>query len=138
MEAVSDVLRFEVAKFGISVVIIEPGLVALEYGRAALSGLQGDDTGPYIGFTASVRAGLEQSFSGGVAGTSTVGEVASTIVTAATGSEPRSRYVVGDMAQQLIGMRQQMDDHERDAFMATMYTQPGPTVKDSPSRSVET
>jgi NAD(P)-dependent dehydrogenase (short-subunit alcohol dehydrogenase family) len=127
LEAISDVLRFEVANFGVSVIIVEPGLVATEYGRAALSGLKGDPAiGPYAEFTAGVRAALEQSFSGGVAGTSSPDEVAATIVTAATEAEPQSRYVIGAMAEQLIAMRQHMDDQEWDAMMTTMYTQPQP------------
>jgi len=34
---------------------------------------------------------------------------------------------VGGMAEQLIGLRRQMDDHQWDEMMTTMYPQPGPT-----------
>jgi NAD(P)-dependent dehydrogenase (short-subunit alcohol dehydrogenase family) len=127
LEAISDVLRFELANFGVSVVVVEPGLVATEYGSAALSGLEGDEhAGAYASFTAGVRAALEQSFSGGVDGTSSAHEVAEAIVRAATEQEPRTRYVVGAMAEQLIGLRQQMDDQQWDEMMTTMYIQPQP------------
>ncbi len=128
LEAISDVLRFEVANFGVAVVVVEPGLVATDYGSAALAGLEGDDhAGAYASFTAGVRSALEQSFSGGVEGTSTADEVAAAIVSAATDQNPQSRYVVGGMAEQLIGLRRQMDDHQWDEMMTTMYPQPGPT-----------
>ena len=127
LEAISDVLRFEVAKFGISVVVVEPGLVATDYGTAALHRLAGDAAaGPYAAVTVGGSAALENSFSGGVEGTSTAEEVAAAIVAAATDATPRSRYVVGAMAEQLLAMRQQLADPEWDAMMASMYVQPEP------------
>ena len=127
LEAIGDVLRFEVAKFGVSVSLVEPGLVATEYGRAALDGLSGsDDEGAYATFTAGVRAALESSFAGGVEGTSSAAEVAEAIFAAATDHVPRSRYVVGAMAEQLIGLRAQMTDTQWDEMMTTMYPQPQP------------
>jgi NAD(P)-dependent dehydrogenase (short-subunit alcohol dehydrogenase family) len=126
LEAISDVLRFEVAGFGIAVAIVEPGLVTTEYGTAALAGLAGtEDDGAYAGFTAGVRGALEASFSGGVEGTSTAYEVAIAVVAAATDAPPRSRYVVGAMAEQLIGLRGQMSDEQWDEMMTTMYERPG-------------
>ena len=127
LEAISDVLRFEVAKFGVAVVIVEPGLVATPYGDAALSGLAGDEhAGAYATFTKGVRGALENSFAGGVEGTSTAEEVAAAIIAAATDSTPSSRYVVGAMAAQLIALRQQLSDVEWDQMMTTMYVQPEP------------
>ena len=127
LEAISDVLRFEVAKFGVSVVIVEPGLVATGYGSAAIGALAGEGhPGAYAAFTAGVRAALENSFSGGVEGTSTADEVAAAVVAAATDAAPKSRYVVGAMAEQLIGLRQQLTDAQWDDMMTTMYAQPEP------------
>ena len=127
LEAISDVLRFEVAKFGVSVVIVEPGLVATQYGDAALSGLMGDEhVGAYAAFTKGVRGALENSFSGGVEGTSTADEVAAAIVEAATDPNPSSRHLVGAMAAQLIALRRQLSDVEWDQMMTTMYAQPEP------------
>jgi NAD(P)-dependent dehydrogenase (short-subunit alcohol dehydrogenase family) len=64
LEALSDVLRYEVARFGVQVVIVEPGLVATAYGTAAVEHLAGDEhAGPYASFTSGVRAALESSFS---------------------------------------------------------------------------
>ena len=126
LDAISNVLRFEVARFGIDVVLVEPGLVATDYGAAALSGLAGSDSGAYAAFTAGVRAALEGSFSGAVEGTSTADDVASAVVAAATDDRPATRYVVGAMAEQLIGLRQTMSDGQWDEMMTTMYPQPQP------------
>ena len=127
LEAIADVLRFEVAKFGVAVVIVEPGLVATGYGRAALSGLAGDETtGPYAAFTVGVRGALENSFAGGVEGTSSADDVAVEVVAAATDIPPRTRYVVGAMAEQLIALHQQFTDQQWDEMMTTMYLQPEP------------
>jgi NAD(P)-dependent dehydrogenase (short-subunit alcohol dehydrogenase family) len=126
LEAISDVLRFEVAPFGVSVVIVEPGLVATEYGSAAVAGLAGDtERGAYAEFTSGVRDALVSSFSGGVDGSSTADEVAAAVVAAATDAEPATRYVVGPMAEQLIGLSQQMADTQWDEMMTTMYPRPG-------------
>jgi len=126
LEAISDVLRFEVAPFGVSVVIVEPGLVATEYGSVAVAALAGDpERGPYAAFTSGVRDALVTSFSGGVDGSSTADEVAVAVVAAATDADPDTRYVVGPMAEQLIGLHEQMSDVEWDAMMATMYPRPG-------------
>lgn len=125
LEAISDVLRFEVANFGIAITVVEPGLVATDYGAAALRDLAGETSGPYASFTAGVRSALESSFAGGVEGTSTADEVAAAVVQAATDDPPRTRYVVGAMAEQLIAARQQMTDEQWDQMMTTMYPQPG-------------
>ena len=127
LEAIGDVLRFEVARFGVSVVLVEPGLVATDYGRAALADLAGSEVeGPYATFTTGVRSALEASFRGEVEGTSTADEVARAIMAAATDTPPHARYVVGAMAEQLIALRGQMSDGQWDEMMTTMYPQPQP------------
>ena len=127
LEALSDVLRYEVARFGVQVVIVEPGLVATAYGTAAIEHLAGDEQqGAYAPFTAGVRAALEGSFSGGVEGTSTPAEVAAAVVAAALDPAPPTRVVVGAMAEHLIAARAQMSDPDWDTMMTTMYPQPGP------------
>ena len=37
VEAISDVLRFEVSNFGVKVVLVEPGLIKTNFADAALS-----------------------------------------------------------------------------------------------------
>src|SRR3954453_12421720 len=40
VEALSDALRFELAGFGVAVVVIEPGLIKTEFGHAAVGSLE--------------------------------------------------------------------------------------------------
>lgn len=129
LEALSDVLRYEVARFGVHVVVVEPGLVATAYGAAAVDHLAGDETdGPYASFTAGVRAALTNSFAGGVPGTTEPADVAAAVVGAALDPSPPTRVVVGAMAEQLIAARRTLDDHAWDQMMTTMYPQPGPAA----------
>lgn len=126
LEAVSDVLRFEVARFGIDVVVLEPGLVASGYGTTALARLVGRKTGAYAAFTAGLEGALARSFSGEVPGASTVDEIASACLEAATASPAPTRVVVGEMARELIRLRTTQDDAAWDALLETMYPRPEP------------
>lgn len=127
LEAVSDVLRFEVARFGIDVVIVEPGLVATEYGKTSLERLVTRETGDYAAFGEGLRGALSRSFAGEIPGTSTPGEVARACLDAAKAEPAPTRVVVGPMAAALIEQRRSLDDHAWDALMETMYPRPEPT-----------
>src|ERR687894_610083 len=55
VEALSDALRFEVAGFGVGVVLIEPGLIRTGYAEAAVGSMGGSETdGHYAAFEAAV------------------------------------------------------------------------------------
>lgn len=126
LEAASDVLRFEVSRFGIGVVIVEPGLVASRYGEASLARLERPESGPYAAFHAGLRDALERSFAGAVAGISTPEEVAAACLEAANASPAPTRVVVGAMAQELIRLRATLGDAGWDALLDTMYARPEP------------
>ncbi len=126
LEAVGDVLRFEVARFGIDVVIVEPGLVASDYGRTSLARLAGGESGAYAAFSEGLRAALARSFAGEVPGISTPDEVAMACLDAATAQPAPTRVVVGSMAQELIRLRGSLGDLGWDALLETMYPRPEP------------
>ena len=45
LEAISDALRFEVRGFGVDVIVIEPGLIVTEFGKAAVASMDGAGDG---------------------------------------------------------------------------------------------
>src|SRR4051794_31656206 len=57
VEALSDVLRFEVSGFGVDVIVIEPGLIRTEFGSTAAGSVEGaEEDGAYAGFNTAVAA----------------------------------------------------------------------------------
>ncbi len=124
LEALSDVLRWEVAGFGVGVTVVEPGPVRSAFGEAALATLPPMD-GPYAVFGDSLRAALEGSFRGdGLPGASTAEEVAEAIATAIATEPAPSRVVVGTIAEQMLAARAGSSDAQWDAFMDTLYRRP--------------
>jgi NAD(P)-dependent dehydrogenase (short-subunit alcohol dehydrogenase family) len=57
LEALSDALRFEVGGFGVDVIVVEPGLIVTEFGKAAVASMDG--VGGNEGAGASGDAGSE-------------------------------------------------------------------------------
>lgn len=126
LEAVGDVLRFEVARFGIDVVIVEPGLVSSDYGATSLARLAGRDAGAYAVFSDGLRAALARSFRGDLPGTSSADDVAIACLDAATAHPAPTRVVVGAMAEELIGLRGTLGDLGWDAMLEAIYPRPEP------------
>jgi len=131
IEGISDVLRWEVAPFGIGVTVIQPGPTLTEYGEAALRSMEslapGSASGPYGSFMASIKGALEGTFRGtGLAGASTPDDVACAIVESLGVDPAPSRVVVGDMARYLIDLRRSSSDAEWDTTLESMYKRPVP------------
>ncbi len=130
LEALSDALRFEVAGFGIDVVLIEPGFIRSGFSEAAASSVDepppgGDD--PYREFTAGVLASTRNVYDRGplarLAGSPD--DVAAVVLEAITSARPRARYPVTASARLLRGLRLLLPDRAWDAFMAKQFVQPG-------------
>lgn len=130
LEAFSDVLRFEVAGFGVRVVVVEPGPVASRFGATGIDRLRRAEPEEYRALHESIRAGLTSTFDGpGSERSSTPDEVARICVEALESDVPRTRYVVGDMAAGLIRQRAEMADAEWDGFLENLYARPGPVAE---------
>src|SRR3954453_17489782 len=77
VEAISDALRFEVAGFGVKVVVVEPGTIRTQFAQAATSALEGatssadggsddgDATRVYGAFNAAVARSTKQAYERG-------------------------------------------------------------------------
>ena len=125
VDALSDALRFEVAGFGIHVVLIQPGLIRTQFGETSV-GTVADDGGPYARFNAAVAAATEHAYSrpplvwlGG-----RPEAVARTVEKAITAARPKIRYRVTPSAHLLIGQRRLMTDRLWDRAMRMQFPQP--------------
>lgn len=65
LEAISDALRFEVRGFGIDAILIEPGLIVTEFGRAAVASMEGIGAGGSADGDESAGQGESTGGSGG-------------------------------------------------------------------------
>jgi NAD(P)-dependent dehydrogenase (short-subunit alcohol dehydrogenase family) len=129
LEAFSDVLRYEVAGFGVQVVVIEPGLIRTEFSATAAGGLAeiSPDDGPYAGFEASVAATTVNAYERGPLARLGGGPdtVARAIERALTARRPRSRYLVTPSARVLVGLRRLLPDRLWDQMLESSYPRPG-------------
>jgi NAD(P)-dependent dehydrogenase (short-subunit alcohol dehydrogenase family) len=130
LEALSDALRFEVAGFGIQVVLVQPGLIRSSFTRtvsANLEGLGSGVTGPYGAFTAEVDRITRESYETGpiAALAGSPDAVAAVIERALTVRQPRARYRVTASATVLMSLRALLPDNLWDAFLARTYPRPG-------------
>jgi NAD(P)-dependent dehydrogenase (short-subunit alcohol dehydrogenase family) len=116
VEAVSDALRYEVAPFGVAVVLVGPGPVRSAFGDTAIATI--DDTAAdgqvpadqlddgYAGFRLALAQRYARAYDGRRTSlASTPEHVAAVIVRAVQARRPRPRYVVGPVARSLVGLR---------------------------------
>jgi len=127
VEALSDVLRFEVRGFGIDVVLIEPGAVASRWMEKAVSDIERriDPAGPYAAFNRAVARQLESAHHGLLALAARPPEAVARVVERAVSSpRPRTRYVVPVVAHLFTGAHRLLPDRAWDAFMRRMLPTP--------------
>lgn len=132
LEAISDALRFEVAGFGIKVVVIQPGLIRTSFGERAVAQLDeakvaGADGGPYAGFTEKVAQATREVYEDGAMAKLGAGPdaVAKVIEKAIDAERPRARYRVTPSAHAMIALRAVTPDRGWDAIMRGQFPQPG-------------
>ena len=128
VEAISDALRWEVQKFGVDVVIIEPGLIKTDFADTAVGSIsETDSEGPYAKFNHMVGKVTAGAYTGPTAklggGPDTV---ARKIEKAITARRPRTRYKVTPSAGLIMAQRRILSDRMWDRFVKTQYPQPGP------------
>lgn len=119
LEALSDVLRVEVAPFGIDVVLIEPGIVATGYADTASTGLHDAAEGPYGDLARSFLAAMASSYRG--RGAASPERVAQVVVRAVTAARPRTRYKVTMNARLLPAARTMLPDRAWDAVLRRTF-----------------
>ena len=129
VEALSDAMRFEVAPFGIDVVIIEPGAIKTEFGETAVKAIgQTDDSGPYGSFNSKMGQATLDAYEKGplkVLG-GQPDDVAKVIEKALKARKPKPRYKVTASAHMFVGTRRMMSDRMWDRFIGAQIPKPGP------------
>ncbi|MFC9917304.1 oxidoreductase [Agromyces binzhouensis] len=114
LEAWSDALRYEVARFGIDVIIVQPGLIDTEWsGIMAGTLLERSGRGAYAPLAQAVVAR-----SGGELGSSSPTVISDAVSRAVSVRRPRTRYAVGRMAKPLIAARRVLSDRGFDRLLA--------------------
>jgi len=133
VEALSDALRYEVAPFGVAVVLVEPGPVSSAFGDTAVATIDaapeaGEDNGDsYAGFRQALAARYAQAYDGSrMRLASSPDAVAGVIVRAVRVRRPRARYTVGPVAKAMIGMRRFAPSPLFDAVIRSSFPVPEP------------
>jgi NAD(P)-dependent dehydrogenase (short-subunit alcohol dehydrogenase family) len=117
LEGWSDCLRLELKPFGIRVVIVEPGLIATEFGNVMTQPmLERSGRGPY--------GGLAQAIAASTVPMSPPSVVADAIVRAAEAERPKTRYVAGKLAQPLMFARKYLGDRLYDRLIMSQIGRP--------------
>ncbi|MFM9042572.1 MAG: oxidoreductase [bacterium] len=128
VEALSDAMRFEVAPFGVDVVIIEPGAIKTEFGETAVKTMDAsDDSGPYSSFNNGMAQATLDAYEKGplklLGGEPD--DVARVIEKALKARKPKPRYKVTASAHMFVGTRRLMSDRMWDRFIGAQIPKPG-------------
>jgi NAD(P)-dependent dehydrogenase (short-subunit alcohol dehydrogenase family) len=131
LEAISDVLRIEVRRFGIDVVLIEPGVVrtpwseqALQH-QAASEPTEQTDGDPYAVYKDAVSQSFDRAYTGPLARLSISADtVARVIGRACETSRPRPRYLISPMAKSLVAAKRLLPDRAYDRLLKQQYRLP--------------
>jgi NAD(P)-dependent dehydrogenase (short-subunit alcohol dehydrogenase family) len=125
VEALSDALRFEVAGFGIDVVVIQPGLIRTGFAEVAVGSIEQEE-GPYGRFNAFVGAATAGAYENRIARTLGGGPdaVAKAIEAAVTAKRPRTRYRVTASARLFLTLRRLLTDRAWDRLVGRTYPRP--------------
>ncbi|MFI6465324.1 oxidoreductase [Streptomyces sp. NPDC050528] len=118
VEGLSDALRLEVKRFGIDVVLIEPGSVRTDWGAIAAGKLRATSSdGPYAEQADAMAESLERSSRPGTRMASPATVIGKAVTEAATARRPRTRYRVGFGARPLIFLNRLLPDRTFDALV---------------------
>ncbi len=125
VEALSDVLRFEVRGFGVDVILVEPGLIVTGFADAATASVVPDADGPYARFNQAVAKLTTEAYKGPMSKLGAGPEaVAKTIVGALDSKRPRARYPVTLSAHLMINLRRFTADRVWDLMMRAQFPTP--------------
>jgi NAD(P)-dependent dehydrogenase (short-subunit alcohol dehydrogenase family) len=126
LEGLGDIMRREAAPQGVKVSIVQPGGIrtnmvyqqfeGVKRSREALQPEMRDRYAYlYDSYARFAEAGLNEK-------SSSPEDVAAVVVAALDAEKPQSRYIVGDDAEEMLGMLGGMSDGDVDGLLAQMYS----------------
>jgi NAD(P)-dependent dehydrogenase (short-subunit alcohol dehydrogenase family) len=125
IEAISDALRYEVAGFGIKVIVIQPGPIRTRFTAGANESLSTTEaSGPYADFHAAVAKADAEGDKSALAGDAE--DVAKAVQRAIRARRPKPRYTVTALARIAPGIRAVLTDRGWDRFLRTQVKPPAP------------
>jgi NAD(P)-dependent dehydrogenase (short-subunit alcohol dehydrogenase family) len=126
VEALSDALRFEVAGFGVDVVLIEPGLIRTGFADVVVEGMPASDD-DYASFNTRVAASTQGVYERGMLARlgGSPDDAAAVIARAVAAKRPRTRYPVTASARVMMGLRRVVSDRVWDRVVAGSFPRPG-------------
>ncbi len=128
VEALSDALRFEVAGFGIDVVLIEPGIIKTEFATTAMdkASAAAAPGSPYENFNNKLASSLKDINDGKLDMIAVDADVVAKVIQQAIdASKPKTRYLITAGAHVFVGLRRLLSDRGFDAFLRTQFPSPG-------------
>jgi NAD(P)-dependent dehydrogenase (short-subunit alcohol dehydrogenase family) len=129
IEALSDALRYEVAGFGIDVIVIQPGLIKTDFSTRTVAEIDAvtADAGPYSEFNRAVadasKGAYENGFVAKLGGPPET--VAETIAKALAADRPRTRYKVTPSARLMMALHSVVGDRGWDRILRSSFPRPG-------------
>ena len=125
VEALSDALRFEVAGFGVDVVVVQPGLIRTGFAEAAVGSIEHENE-TYASFNAAIGAVTAGAYESGFARVlgGDADDVARAIERAVSARRPRTRYRVTPSAGLFLTLRRLLTDRGWDALLGRSYPKP--------------
>ncbi|QRO00841.1 SDR family NAD(P)-dependent oxidoreductase [Archangium violaceum] len=118
LEAFSDSLRQEVGRFGVRVVLIQPGIIKTEFEKGTAQELRDvSGHGAYANMAEAMAKKADQAFSSGESKASDPSVVAEAIREAIDSPSPKARYVVGYLGRMLLMMNRVLPDRAWDRMV---------------------
>lgn len=117
LEGMSNVLRIELAPFGIDVIVIQPGVTRSEWSSIAAEHLrETSGHGPYAGAATRYAQAMTTGRLHDRASDPSV--IARTIGVSATARRPRTRYATGSYARPVLALRRMLPDRGFDRIIS--------------------
>jgi short-subunit dehydrogenase len=106
VEGISEALNYEVEEFGGQVKIVEPGMIATDFGGRSFDFCNDESMSEYQKIVGSLMKAMPSM----IANASSASVVAEVIFEAATDGKKQLRYTAGEDAKTLVANRLQYDD----------------------------